>query len=223
MLAVHLENLLFLLLLVVAGLFQLLSRVASKTRQEGESSEEEMRKSTSTSRTRPPIPRAPAETDEERVRKFLEALGQPSNSKPPPRATPRPTYRKPLVLPGRPPLASPLPPLTTRPPDLPPEISLPEPIPPTREEKGFTPRVAEAALFEVHEGPLPVEPLPIIKTAMEAYATTTRQVAKEQEPKTDIAILLASKASLRGAIILREILGPPRGLRMQTETSDGIS
>jgi hypothetical protein len=223
MLAVHLENLLFLLLLVVAGLFQLLSRVASKTRQEGENSEEEMPRSISTSRTRPPIPRAPAETDEERVRKFLEALGQPSTSKPPPRATPRPTYPKPFVLPRRPPLASPLPPLTTRPPDLPPEISLPEPIPPTREEKGFTPRVAEAALFEVHEGPLPVEPLPIIKTPLEAYATATRPVVKKEESKTDIAILLTSKASLRGAIILREILGPPRGLRMQTETSDGIS
>jgi hypothetical protein len=223
MLAVHLENLLFLLLLVAAGLFQLLSRVASKTRQEGENSEEETGKSISTSRTRPPISRAPVETDEERVRKFLEALGQPSTSKPPPRATPRPTYRKPLVLPRRPPLASPLPPLTTRPPDLPPEIKLPEPIPPTRQEKRFTPRVAEAALFEVHEGPLPDEPLPIIKTPVEPYAAATRAVAKEEEPKTDIAILLTSKASLRGAIILREILGPPRGLRMQAEPSDGIS
>jgi hypothetical protein len=113
--------------------------------------------------------------------------------------------------------------LTTRPPDLPPEIKLPEPIPPTRQEKRFTPRVAEAALFEVHEGPLPDEPLPIIKTPVEPYAAATRAVAKEEEPKTDIAILLTSKASLRGAIILREILGPPRGLRMQAEPSDGIS
>jgi hypothetical protein len=223
MLAVHLENLLFLLLLVVAGLFQLLSRVASKTRQEGENSEEEMQRPISTSRTRPPMPRAPAETDEERVRKFLEALGQPSTSKPPPRTTQRPTYPKPLVLTRRPPLGSPLPPLTTRPPDLPPETKLPEPIRPTREENGFPPRVAEAALFEVHEGPLPDESLPIIKAPAEAYAAATRPVAKEEEPKTDIAILLTSKASLRGAIILREILGPPRGLRMQAEPSDGIS
>jgi len=30
----------------------------------------------------------------------------------------------------------------------------------------------------------------------------------------DIAVLLASPSGLRDAIILREILGPPRGLRL---------
>jgi hypothetical protein len=35
--------------------------------------------------------------------------------------------------------------------------------------------------------------------------------------------LLVSTSGLREAIILREILGPPRGLRMQMEFADGIS
>jgi hypothetical protein len=38
-------------------------------------------------------------------------------------------------------------------------------------------------------------------------------VAKGKDLKTDVARLLASKPGLRDAIILREILGPPRGLQ----------
>src|ERR1700738_4012874 len=78
MLAIHFENLLFLLFIAVALLFQLLARAASKARKD---SEETTRRSTSPP---PPLPRAPVETDEERVRKFLEALGQPPGSQPPP-------------------------------------------------------------------------------------------------------------------------------------------
>src|ERR1700738_4346334 len=78
MLAIHFENLLFLLFIAVALLFQLLARAASKARKD---SDETTRRSTSTP---PPLPRAPLETDEERVRKFLEPLGQPPGAQPPP-------------------------------------------------------------------------------------------------------------------------------------------
>src|SRR5947208_8578202 len=120
MLAVHLENLLFLLLLVVAGLFQLLGRAARKGR-----ADEEKPKSTPLPKARKPIPRAPVESDQERIRKFLEALGQPPASRTPPPVAQRPTYRKPLVLPRVPPFASPLPPLVTRAPNLLTEFELP--------------------------------------------------------------------------------------------------
>src|SRR6266699_3408028 len=84
MLAAHLENLLFLLLLVLAGLFQLFGRAARKTNGDEEES---------TPRPAPrmpkPIPRAPAQSDEERIRKFLEALGQPPAATPPPPVVPR--------------------------------------------------------------------------------------------------------------------------------------
>ena len=72
MLAVHLENLLFLLLLVVAGLFQLLGRAARKG-----SPGEAKPTPKPAPRLPKPIPRAPVESDEERIRKFLEALGHP--------------------------------------------------------------------------------------------------------------------------------------------------
>ncbi len=68
--------------------------------------------------------------------------------------------------------------------------------------------------FEVQEGPLPIAPLPIFKAPAKTYAGVTPAIAKAEEPRTDIAMLLASRSGLRDAIVLREILGPPRGLRM---------
>src|SRR5882724_5386858 len=146
MLAVHLENLLFLLLLVVAGLFQLLGRAARKG-----STDETKRTSEPPPRTTKPIQRAPVESDEQRVRKFLEALGQPPASQPPPPVAHRPTYRKPLVLPRIPPIASPLPPLVTRPPELPHEIQIPaQTVAPAVEQRQM--RSASVELeFQVHE------------------------------------------------------------------------
>ena len=52
----------------------------------------------------------------------------------------------------------------------------------------------------------------IIKAAVESDAAASEIVAKRAGSKRDIASLLASKSSLREAILIREILGPPRGL-----------
>jgi hypothetical protein len=203
MLAVHLENLLFLLLLVVAGLFQLLGRVARKT-----STDETRRSSKPPPRTTKPIQRAPVESDEQRVRKFLEALGQPPASRPPPPVAQRPTYRKPRV----PPLGSPLPPLVTRPPDLPSEFEVHrEPIPIPAEQPRAAQRSTEP-VFQVHESGAPPAP------SSTEPAATTREIRTQPQvvvPRRAIvtATLLRSKSSLRDAIVIREILGPPRGLR----------
>src|SRR5438105_6174087 len=207
MIAVHFENLLFLLFVAGAFLFQLLTRAASKT---GKNADESQRRSTSTP---PPIPRAPADSEEERIRKFLEALGQPTTSKPPAPVSPRPTYQRPVVLPHIPPFGSPLPPLTTRPPDLPRKIKLPGQITPTYEAKTFTPKVAEPAKFEVHEGQIASERPPIIKTAAEAYAIASQPISKPEHTETNITALLRSPSGPRDAIILREIFGPPRSLQ----------
>lgn len=207
MIAVHFENLLFLLFVAVAMLFQLLARAASKTRKD---SDQQKRRSTSVP---PRIPQPQAETDEERVRKFLEALGRPETSTPPPPVRPRPTYQKPIVLPHVPPFASPLPPLTTRPPDLPRKIRLPGQRAPTRPKKILKPRAAETPAFEIHESLTPIDLPPIIKTPVEAYAIATRATLKPEQTETNIPALLRSTAGLRSAIILREVFGPPRSLQ----------
>ncbi len=208
MIAVHLDNLLFLLLVAVALLFQLLAKAAGKAGKDATKG-----RSTPAPRTPPPVPRAPADSEEERIRKFLEALGQPTTSKPPAPVSPRPTYQRPVVLPHMPPFGSPLPPLTTRPPDLPQKIKLPGQITPTYEAKTFTPKVAEPAKFEVHEGQIASERPPIIKTAAEAYAIASQPISKPEQTETNITALLRSTSGLRDAIILREIFGPPRSLQ----------
>jgi hypothetical protein len=210
MAALHLDNLLFLLFVALAIFFQILTRAATKGRKRpGDTT----RRSTSPSQVSRPLSGDADETDEQRIRKFLEALGQPTTSKPPAPVTQRPTYQRP-IMPRVPPItASGLPPLTTRPPDLPREIKLPGQITPTREAKTFQPRVAEAPAFEIQQGPTSLEPLPVIKTAAEAYAMATQPISKSPETKIDVATLLRSTSGLRDAIILREIFGPPRSLQ----------
>jgi hypothetical protein len=210
MLAVHLDNLLFLLFVAIAIFFQILTRAATKSRRPPGDSR---RRSTPSPQTARPIADESDDTDEERIRKFLEALGQPATSKPPAPIKPRPTYQKPVVLPHVGPFSSSLPPLTTRPEDLPREIRLPGQIPSTREARTFRPKVAEAPGFEVQQGPPPLESVPVIKSAAKAYAVATQPRAKPAEAKIDIATLLGSTSGLRNAIILREIFGPPRSLQ----------
>src|SRR5437660_8933492 len=100
MAALHLDNLLFLLFVALAIFFQILTRVASKGRRRpGDTT----RRSTPPSQISRPLTSDAEEPDEQRVRKFLEALGQPTTSKPPAPLPSRPTYQRPL--------RSPLPPL----------------------------------------------------------------------------------------------------------------
>jgi hypothetical protein len=201
MIAAHLDNLLFLLLIAVAVLFQFLAKAAGKTRKD-------QTKRTSTSPTPRPIPRAPMESDEDRIRKLLEALGQPPTSRPPPLVVPR------ADIPPRPlePVQPPMSPLSQlrREKSRKREI-IPKEIPPPRPL--MDPEKMVSPAFEVHEGPLPIA-TPITKAPSAVYAEEKRTTAKREEPTRDIATLLASTSGLRDAMILREILGPPRGLRM---------
>src|SRR5438477_6839838 len=145
MAALHLDNLLFLLFVALAIFFQILTRAATKSRRRpGDTT----RRTTSPPQMSRPISDDADETDEQRIRKFLEALGQPTTSKPPASVAPRPTYQRPTVLPHVPPLPSPLPPLTTRPPNLP------------REARTIRSKVSDAPAFEVEQGPPPpLEPI----------------------------------------------------------------
>src|SRR4051812_4638288 len=85
MIAFSLDNLLFFLLIAVAALFQLLSKTISKAKKR------DSNETSSSPRPQPPrrVQRAPQESDADRIRKFLEALGQPPDSNPPPAVLPR--------------------------------------------------------------------------------------------------------------------------------------
>ena len=202
-----LDNLLFILLILIAALFQLLSKAVTKARKR-ESNETPTRPAPKVPR---PNQRAPAESDADRIRKFLEALGQPPSSTPPPPIAPRTDIPPRRLAPVQPP---PVIPREWRLPRERREITQkesPSPELPSRVEKIVVPPVTAAAApaFEVHE----IQQEPIVKTPVEAYAAATRAIVNRPHLNTDIASLLASKSGLREAVLLREILGPPRGLQ----------
>jgi hypothetical protein len=215
MLAFSLDNLLFFLLIAAAVLFQLLSKAVTKAgkKQSNETS-------TAPAPARPAeVRRAPAESDADRIRKFLEALGQPPTSSPPPPVVHR------TDLPPRPLAPVQPPPVIPRAWGLPrkqqtkrdiSQREIPQPEQPGHVE--FVRPVLPAPVtpaFEVYEGPLTVEleQPAIVKPAAGAEIAAARPIAKEPDFKTNIAALLGSKSGLREAIILREIFGPPRALQ----------
>jgi hypothetical protein len=205
MLAANLDSLLFFLLVAVAVLFQLLAKAAGKT-----SKDQTKRTSRPVPRIPSPIPRAATESSEEKIRKLLEALGHPPTSRPPPPVAPRTDIPARPLAPVQPPISS-LQQLRREKRGKRTAIPPPPTVTPTKEIS--PPKITVAPAFEVHEGPLPVESSPTIKTSVETYAAAARPIGKKAESKPDIATLLASTSGLREAIILREILGPPRGLR----------
>jgi hypothetical protein len=190
----HIENLLFILLIAVAVLFRLL---ASKV-GEAKSQQDPDRRSTTRPPPLEPIKHGPAESDEERIRRFLEALGQPADTKPPPPVAPRTDIPPRPLAPVQPP--SPIPTarnvLTRRKRQI---VEAPKPPPPV-----FEPREAPLPRFE---STAPVEP------SLEPFAVAAESKPKAARTGTDIATLLASPAGQRNAIILREIFGPPRSLQ----------
>src|SRR5581483_4607122 len=88
--ATHFDNLLVLFFFAAAILFQILTKAASKGRRRPPQTRG---RSTSPSQAARPLSTEQEETDQERIRKFLEALGQTPTSKPPPPVQPRPTYQ----------------------------------------------------------------------------------------------------------------------------------
>ena len=149
-------------------------------------------------------------SDTERIRKFLEALGQPTDSPPPPPVAPR------TNVPARPlaPVTPPMPMVTyprklKQPPPVP-KIRLPEPVAtPAYQEKEFRLPPQEQS-FEVQERDQRPAPLPPALAPEVAYAAAKKSEPKSPRPESDLVQLLRSQSGLRNAIILREVFGPPR-------------
>src|SRR6266513_2922940 len=200
MIAVSLDNLLFFLLIAVAALFQLLSKAVSKA---GKSNSNETSRLPGRQTPRP-IQRAPRESDADRIRKFLEALGQPSSSTPPSPVLPRTDIPPRRLAPVQPPPVIPGMWRLPREHREKPDVSQRESTPlkqPSRLQEILPPPVPcpAAPAFEVHEAlPVEVQQPPIIKTPVEAYAAPKAfGVARTADSKMNIATLLVSNSGLR--------------------------
>jgi hypothetical protein len=190
----HLDTLLFILLIAMAALFRLLASKAGQTKKKLQNPDQ---RSTTSSQLGEPPKRARVESDEERIRKFLEALGQPATSRPPPPVAPR------TNIPPRP-LAP------VQPPRIPTARNI---LTDRRRQVVETTKSPEPLVFGLHEEPpLPKLPVPI-KPPVETYATAADSKTKLACAGIDIATFLGSPAGLRNAIVLREIFGPPRSLQ----------
>ncbi|HKP05075.1 MAG TPA: hypothetical protein VJU77_17125 [Chthoniobacterales bacterium] len=144
-----------------------------------------------------PLPRNNPQSEEERIRRFLEALGQPRGAHPPPPVARRPTVRG--AMPHVPPLPSPLPRLKTVPPPLPAAV---EPPPMPQRSEPQIPR------------PVPVSELSFeIRRPGEVDDPSRRSGKVAQPDLSTLAGRLKTTQSLRDAIVLREIFGPPRSLQ----------
>jgi hypothetical protein len=193
------ENLLFILLIVMAGLFRLLASKASEAKKRQEDSD---RRSATSPSPPEPIERAPLESDAERIRRFLEALGQPTGSRPPPPVVPRTDIPPRPLAPVKPPTAHVL-----RPWKL------------TREERRKRHVILQESpvvtppVIEVQEPQAQIEPPSDKKLPQGADATPADSKIKTAYTAADIAGFLRSSTGQRNAIILREIFGPPRSLQ----------
>lgn len=204
------QNILFLIIVAVVGIFRLISRITGNARDQ--SQQNKPRSSPSLSRESPP-PRSQPKSDEERVRELLEALGQPAGTRPPPKVMPRTSVAPRPLAPVQPPAMRPFSP-----------IIVPVPVQPRK--KMATPRerklspvqtksvvILPPAVTTQAEGN---EPGSWIRAAELAQAPTTGPAYEIQaagEAEVTWKNVLRSSNSIRSAIILREILGPPRALR----------
>jgi hypothetical protein len=189
------QNLVFIIVIAIVGIVRAFSNIAEKARESRARREAQQRPSQQRSGG------ASVDPDEEKVRKFFEALGQPPATGAPPRVRPRTDIPPRPVAPVAPPLSAP-------------------PLIPRRTKRGSFRPVISPPSVAVERAPTAP---PTLANAPGAWIAGEQQlerpqlqtVAKRDLPATAAASwrdALRTPATLRNAIILREIFGPPRAL-----------
>ena len=208
------QNIIFIIVAAIIGISRLVSRISENARKQ------DQRKPPPRARAQPttqPVQRTPPKTDEQRVREFLEALGQPAGAAPPPKVQPRTQIPPRPVAPVQPPasmrpFAKPLfrtwreqakeivvlqQPTKIAPPEIK-RIVVPPPIPAEANELG--------AWIEQEQAQTAAGTKMFI-------ARTDDQPSVRASADTIWKQALRSPNAARTAIILREIFGPPRGVQ----------
>jgi len=208
------QNIIFIIIAAIIGISRLVSRISEESKKQSQ----RRRQPPQRPPPQPQIPRAiqrtRPKTDEERVREFLEALGQPAEAAPPPKIQPR------TQIPPRP-IAPVQPPASVRPFGKPEfrtwreeakeivVLQQPTKITPPEIKRVVVPPV-EAN--EPGAWIAPEEAQTGVATKM-AVARADDQASIRPSADTIWKQALRSPNAARTAIILREIFGPPRGVQ----------
>src|SRR6266536_1503347 len=102
------QNIIFIIIAAIIGISRLVSRISEESKKQSQQRRQPPQPSRPQPQMPQPIRRTRPKTDEERVREFREALGQPAGAAPPPKVQPR------MQIPPRP-LAPVQPPASVRP------------------------------------------------------------------------------------------------------------
>src|SRR6184192_1471488 len=102
------QNIIFIIIAAIIGISRLVSRLSEESKKQSQQRRQSPQRPPPQPAMPQPIQRTRPKTDEERVREFLEALGQPAGGAPPPKIQPR------TQIPPRP-LAPVQPPASMRP------------------------------------------------------------------------------------------------------------
>lgn len=179
-----------LVLLVVVGLISLVNWVlqkAAEKREQAQSEREAKRESDRNIYTQKPEPRSVprrAATTEDPLKELMDALGLPREALPPQPVAPR-------VAPEREEEFASL-------------EDAPPPLPHRGQKQRATPRWQPAAVRRPDEK---------MARLASSFAAQEKTAATEKPRPSSVRAMLADRTSKRHAIVLAEILGPPRGLQ----------
>ena len=208
------QNTIFIIIAAIIGISRLVSRISEKSKKQSQRRRQPPQRPPPQPQMPQPIQRTRPKTDEERVREFLEALGQPAGAAPPPKIHPR------TQIPPRP-LAPVQPPALVRPFGKPEfrtwreqakeivVLQQPTKITPPEIKRVVVPPV-EAN--EPGAWIAPEEAQTGVATKM-AVARADDQASIRPSADTIWKQALRSPNAARTAIILREIFGPPRAVQ----------
>ena len=201
------QNIIFVIVAAIIGISRLVARIAENAREQKRRRNQEEQAQGQPQQSPPPVPIfSRPKTDEQRVREFLEALGQPVGTTPPPKIQPRTDIPlRPVAPIPPPPLSRPFSPVLLRP------IA-------DKARKIFTPTVrpaSEVATEAAQPGSWLGEEEKVESAAakFEAATRTTSDMVSSELSGKNWKEALGSRESIRAAVILREVLGAPRALR----------
>ncbi|MBV9658908.1 MAG: hypothetical protein JO295_12425 [Verrucomicrobia bacterium] len=163
-------------------------------------------------------PSQPSQEQDAELRKLLEALGRPTTDFPPPPLPPAPVWRPP-VLTARPPVQPDfLPPVRRLPPPPLPSPSTPPPPVPAGFPSANLPESARARRRaekrKKKSAPFLSPELPPATAQSPPLLPVLTTVVRRQRAVGELRARLTAPGSVRQAIVLAEILGPPRALRL---------